>query len=282
MTGESMNWTDLLDKVSVLSQRAGDYLSAERQRIGMDRIEVKGQGDFVSDADRGAEEILREGLLQILPGSVVMGEEGSPHERGGEWRWIVDPLDGTANYLAGFPIWAVSVALEDRREHPDGFGPRALGVVHLPMMGITWEAVRGAGAFRNGSRIEVRDNLPVQSMLLATGFPFRTRDQLSGYLELFTRLYRQVGDVRRAGAAAADLCWVAEGTYAGFFEMDLKPWDIAAGGLIIEEAGGVISDWWGGDSLGTGWVVCGCREAYDLQKRTIEELDFSQPDRRWS
>ncbi|MFH0884002.1 MAG: inositol monophosphatase family protein [bacterium] len=276
-----MNTSELLGNVRELSVRAGDFLSKERESIKAEQIEVKGQGDFVSRADRGAEEMLREGLLKLLPGSVFMGEEGSPEARGGEWRWIVDPLDGTANYLAGFPIWGVSVALEDRRKDPVGFGPRILGIVHLPVMGITWSAVRGEGAFRNDRKVHVQQSPQAPRMLLATGFPFRNRDNLDHYLELFKSLYRQVGDVRRAGSAASDICWVGDGTYSGFFEMNLNPWDIAAGGLIIEEAGGVITDWWGNDCLETGWVICGCREAYELQKRSIEELDFSPPDRRW-
>lgn len=276
-----MDPSKLFPDVLELARRAGEYLRQEREKISASQIEVKGQGDFVSRADRTSEEMLREGLLNLLPNSVFMGEEGSPEERGGEWRWIVDPLDGTANYLAGFPVWAVSIALEDRRENPEGFGPRAIGIVHQPLLGNTWTAVRGEGAKRNGKAIHVQQNPPMKSMLLATGFPFRNRENLDGYLNVFVNLFRQIGDIRRAGSAASDLCWAADGTYSGYFETNLNPWDAAAGALIIEEAGGVVTDWWGQDVLDTGWVISGCKEAFELQKRVVEELDFSQPDRRW-
>lgn len=277
-----MNPSSLIEPVLQLTREVGDSLLQQRRSISRDQIEVKGQGDFVSRADRSAEEMLRAGLTGMLGESVVMGEEGSPEERGGQWRWIVDPLDGTANYLMGFPIWAVSVALEDRRDDPDGFGPRQLGVVHLPAVGITWHAVRGGGAFRNGEPIRVQQEAEISRISLATGFPFRVREKhLDHYLELFTRLYVQIGDMRRAGAAAGDLGWVAEGTFGGYFEMDLKPWDLAAGCLIIEEAGGIATDWWGDDPLGTGWIACGSPRGYELIRREIDALDFTPPVHRF-
>lgn len=277
-----MDLGSLVEPLLALVTRVGDGLLEERRSIQHGDIEVKGQGDFVSRADRNAEEMLVEGLTSMLPGSVVMGEEGSPEARGGEWRWIVDPLDGTANYLMGFPVWAVSVALEDRRENPQGFGPRKLGVVHLPAIGKTWHASHGGGAFLNGAPIRVQTIRELNRISLATGFPFRVREtHLDSFLELFKKLYLQIGDMRRAGSAAADLCWSADGTFGGYFELDLKPWDLAAGCLIIQEAGGVATDWWGNDPLETGWIVCGSPDAYDLMRREIDSLGFQPPERRF-
>jgi myo-inositol-1(or 4)-monophosphatase len=277
-----MDIQKVMERVRALTEEVGRYLYEERARIRLGDIEVKGHGDFVSRADRNAERKLREGLESILPDSIVMGEEESPTARGGKWRWIVDPLDGTANYLMGLPVWAVSIALEDRRENPEGFGPRQLGIVHMPPMNLTWHAVRNGGAFRNGRPVQVQKNLPVERTALATGFPFRNRENLDEYLDLFSRLYRKVGDMRRIGTAAADLAWVADGTFGGYFEMDLKPWDLAAGCLIIDEAGGVATDWWGQDPLSTGWIVCGSEEVYRMQRNAIDGLGFEPPEHRWS
>lgn len=276
-----MDTLKLLTETRRLTREAGTLLRAERELIESRHIEVKGQGDLVSRADRMAEDLLREGLTKLLPGSVVMGEETSPHERGGEWRWIVDPLDGTANYLHGIPVYAVSVALEDRRLDPKAFGPRILGIVHDPVTDTTWDAIRGDGAKKNGRPIHVREKLPLDRSLIATGFPFRVRDQVDEYVEIFKRLYPKIGDMRRIGTAAEDLAWVADGTFDGFYEMDLKPWDLAAGALIIEESGGIITDWWGNDVLETGWVVCGNAHTFPVILEAIREVGFEPPATRW-
>jgi len=275
-----MDWETLLEGVREIALRAGDYLKSERVSISRDQIEIKGQGDFVSRADRNAEELLRKGLTELIPGSVVMAEEGSPEARGGEWRWIVDPLDGTANYLAGLPIWCVSIALEDRRENPERFGPRVLGVVHAPLLETTWTAIRGGGTFRNGKRVFVREPEETSRALLATAFPFKERKRLSSFLDLFSKIYMQIGDVRRAGSAAIDLAWTSDGTFNGYFEAGLNPWDAAAGVLLVEEAGGTVTDWWGSDPLETGWVISGAPGIYRLVREAAQELEISPPERR--
>ena len=276
-----MNLKQLSMDVSVLAREVGHWLREERSRISDDQIEVKGQGDFVSHADRHAEDLLTKGLTSLLPDSIVMAEEFAPEARGGRYRWIVDPLDGTANYLAGLPAYAVSIALEDREDNPEGFGPRLLGVVYVAGLDVMYEAYKGGGARRDGQTIRVHANRELNRSIIATAFPFRERHMIGGYLELFRKLYPRIADFRRIGAAAADLCWVADGTFDGYFEMDLKPWDLAAGGLIIEEAGGIVKDWWGKDVLGSGWVVCGTPRAYEALFDTIQETGFTPPEFMW-
>ncbi|MCB2213514.1 inositol monophosphatase [bacterium] len=268
----------LTARVIELVREVGEYVRGERERVQASEIEIKGQGDYVSRVDRESEDRLRTGLTAMLPGSTFMGEEDSPDARGGDWRWIVDPIDGTANYLAGLPTWSISVALEDRRENPDFFGPLTLGVVAEPALNVIYDAWRGGGARKNGDPIHVSADRPLEHGIVATAFPFRRRQKLEDYLKLFTEIYPLVSDFRRIGSAAADLCWVADGTFDGYFEMGLKPWDVAAGALIIEEAGGKISDWWGKPVCETGWTVTGNAHAYDTLRAIIDKHNFTRPE----
>jgi myo-inositol-1(or 4)-monophosphatase len=272
-----MNLQVLTFDVMTLARRVGAFLKEERKGITFRDISVKGQGDFASRADIGAERILVEGLTAILPGSVVMAEEENQTTVEADWRWIVDPLDGTSNYLQGFPFYAISIALEDRRMHPEGFGQRVIGVVYLPEMDLMYDAFAGGGARKNNEIIRVSSTRDIDRAIVATAFPFRLRDSLDDYYKIFKTLFAQISDFRRIGSAAADLAWVADGTLDGYFEMDLKPWDLAAGALLIEEAGGIITDWWDSDPIETGWVVCGNRMTYEAQKKVIDESGLERP-----
>lgn len=276
-----MNLEVITSNVIVLAKQAGAYLLSELNLIQDEHIEIKGQGDFVSRADRNAEKMLVEGLKRLVPGSVVMAEEGTSEAEEGDWRWIVDPLDGTANYLQGLPLYAVSIALEDRRSHPDGWGQRVVGVVYLPGINVVYHSFAGGGAWKNGKMIRVRNRRDLKRAMLATAFPFRNRENIDNYLNLFTNLYPKISDFRRIGSAAADMSWVSDGTFDGYFEMDLKPWDLAAGALILEEAGGIVTDWWGNDVLDTCWVVCGNRLSYEAQMKEIQKLNFEPPETKW-
>jgi len=202
-------------------------------------VREKAPGDWVSEADLASEAAVRD-LLTRDTGIPVHGEE-----TGGERadiEWLVDPLDGTANFVHGFDAVGVSVGLV---EH----GTPVVGVVHAPllpaasgMLGRTWSAAREGGAFRDGERIRVSGRAPEQA-IVATGFPFRRKHLLPQYLAAFNVAIRAFEDLRRVGAASLDLCWVAEGVFDGFFELRLGPWDVAAAALIVREAGGVVSDW---------------------------------------
>ncbi len=264
-----MNLELLTQNVIRIAEKAGKYLLQERGSVTVEEIGVKGQGDFVSRIDHSSEELIRTELLRLLPESVVMAEEDSPDACGDRWRWIVDPLDGTLNYLQGLPIYAVSIALEDRTSTLKSWGEISLGVIHLPSLGLTYDAWRNGGARKNGNAITVRKNNDLKRVVTATGFPFRNRDILDKYLRVFGEIFLKTANIRRIGSAAADLAWVAEGVFDGFWETNLHPWDVAAGEILIEEAGGLITDFWGQPVLETCWVVCGNKLAYQALREVI-------------
>jgi myo-inositol-1(or 4)-monophosphatase len=188
------------------------------------------QTDMVSEADREAEAAIGEILRAERPDDGLVGEEGADESSASGRRWVVDPLDGTTNYLYGFPAWAVSVALED------GEGGLA-GVVHDPAAGETFRAERDGGAQLNGRPIRVRDHDRLETALIATGFGYDP-DVRAGQADLLRRVLPRVRDIRRAGAAALDLCFVAAGRLDGYYERGINHWDYAAGALIVREAGG--------------------------------------------
>ena len=186
--------------------------------------------DMVSDADRDAEELIEGALLGERPDDGLIAEEGASSQARSGRRWVVDPLDGTTNYLYGLPAWAVSIALEDA----DG---AAVGVVHQPLTGETFTAVRDGGARLNGEEIEVSGGDRLSSALVATGFAYDS-EYRSVQAELLTKVLPRVRDIRRPGAAALDLCHVAAGRVDAYYERGLQAWDWAAGSLIVSEAGG--------------------------------------------
>jgi myo-inositol-1(or 4)-monophosphatase len=219
---------------------------------GSARAETKAAGDYVTEVDRASERAIADALGRATPGVPVVGEEsgGVP---GARW-WVVAPLDGTTNFLHRFPAVAVSVALV---EH----GRPVAGAVHAPFLGETYRAARGSGAsvVRGDGSVEplaVSDR-PVRRAVVGTGFPFRRKDLLPRYLATMSRALEEFEDLRRPGAAALDLAWVAAGVFDGFFELALKAWDVAAGGLLIEEAGGVVTDWGGGPDYLAGDILAG-------------------------
>jgi myo-inositol-1(or 4)-monophosphatase len=183
-------------------------------------------------------------LAAAFPEIPFFGEEG-----GGDRAalgWLCDPLDGTANFLHGFPAVGVSVALV--RD-----GVPIVGVVHAPLLGDTYVATEGGGTFRDGARLAVGRREPARA-IVATGFPFRLKDRVEGYLGAFRNAFLAFEDLRRAGAACLDLAWTAAGVFDGYFELGLGPWDVAAGALLVREAGGVVTDWRGDDRA---WLASG-------------------------
>lgn len=216
------------------------------------QVSLKGPSDFVSSADRHAEDILYKELNKARPTfGFVMEERGKVTGSDPSQTWVVDPLDGTTNFLQGLPVWAVSVACRRGSEI-------LAGVVLDPQGGNVFAAARGGGAFWNGRRMRVSDRPTLSGAFLATGYPFRAKAALDLYLGLFRRVFTEARAIRRCGAAALDLAYVAAGVYDGFFEFRLSPWDIAAGSLLIEQAGGVLSDLDGGDRyLASGNVLAG-------------------------
>ncbi|MBD3166270.1 inositol monophosphatase [bacterium] len=275
-------WLDSITReVETIALKAGQYLRDERTRIGEEEIDEKGQGDLVSRADMTSEQMLTEALHKLIPDSTILAEEehASLDAGGKEWRWIVDPLDGTLNYLQGLPVYAVSIALEHRENSTGEWGELLAGVVYLPELQVLYSARRGAGAFRDGKPIRVREPKRLGRAVLATGFPFRNRERMEPFMALFSDVFLNVANVRRIGSAAADLCWVADGTFHGFWELGLSPWDIAAGVVLIEEAGGTITDFWGNPVLHTSYPLTATGEVYEFLAGTIRKHFPDPPER---
>ena len=225
------------------ARRGAEVLLRYWEQLGKGDADVKARNDWVSAADRESEAAIVAFLRESRPGDAFLGEEGghmdatqAPSGR----TWIIDPLDGTSNYLQHFPIWSVSIALRQR-------GAMTVGVVYEPLRDLFFTAERGAGAFRNGERMRVSDQEAVEGSFLATGFPFRAQEYVKTYVAIFEDVIRVAKGVRRAGSAALDLAYTAAGVFDGFFEMHLAAWDVAAGSLLITEAGGTISDFSGGE-----------------------------------
>jgi myo-inositol-1(or 4)-monophosphatase len=206
-------------------------------------VREKAPGDWVSEVDINSEAAIRE-VLTLQTGLPVFGEEAGGERA--EIGWLVDPLDGTANFLHGFDAVGVSVGLVHG-------GVPVVGVVHAPLLDRTYSAVLGGGATRDGRPIHTSER-DVEQAICATGFPFRDHDILPEYLRVFNAAIARFEDLRRVGGASLDLCWTAEGVFDGFFELHLGPWDVAAGALIVREAGGVVTDWEGDDRA---WLTSG-------------------------
>jgi len=228
---------------------AGRFIAEQFARREPIAVEKKGLHDFVTAVDREAEARVLDHLLSRFPDHVVMAEEGSPEAAAADHRWIVDPLDGTTNFIHGVPVFAVSIALEDR----EGL---VAGVIHDPIRHETFHAHRGGGAHLNDEPIRCTRPAGPHEALVATGFPFRELTRVDRYLQAFEAFIRSTAGLRRAGSASIDLAYTACGRYDGFWEIGLSRWDIAAGALIVSEAGGKVTDVVGGQTqLDTGDIV---------------------------
>lgn len=237
------------------ARKAGSLILRHMDRLDGLTVSLKGRNDYVSEVDRQAEEEIVAILRRAYPQHGILAEEGGS-QAGDEYKWIIDPLDGTTNYLHGFPQFAISIALE-RRGHMEQ------GVVYDPLREELFTASRGVGAFLNDRRVRVSTIKTLEGSLLGTGFPFRHQQHLDAYLETFRALHGDPAGIRRAGSAALDLAYVAAGRLDGFWEIGLKIWDTAAGSLLVQEAGGMVGDFGGGDDfLHTGNVVAGNPRVY--------------------
>jgi myo-inositol-1(or 4)-monophosphatase len=202
--------------------------------------------DLVTEVDRACEAHIVAALRRERAGDDILAEEGGAHaDAGAAWRWVIDPLDGTVNFAHGYPCFSVSIGVEHR-------GVRTVGVVYEPLRDELFEAVRGGGARRNGRRIAVSREARFGRALLATGFAYDVHDAARDNLASFGRVVKSAGGVRRDGSAAIDLCYVACGRFEGYWELNLHPWDVAAGILIVEEAGGRATDLRGGPVAASG------------------------------
>ena len=242
----------LLNVMTNAALKAGRALSRDFGEVQNLQVSVKGPADFVSSADRNAEKIIRIELEKARPGfSFLMEESGAIEGRDAAHRWIVDPLDGTTNFLHGIPMFAVSIALE--RE-----GQIVAGVVYNPAMDELYTAERGGGAYMNDRRLRVAARKDMADCIVSTGIPHLGRRGHSAFLEQQRRIMLQVAGVRRMGAAALDLAYVAAGRFDGFWESGLSAWDVAAGIILVREAGGYVTDLAnGGTMLESGEIAAG-------------------------
>lgn len=227
---------DILRYVMEVSMKTGAYIKLSQQQIHASEIEQKGPQDFVTKIDKKAEEVLVEALRIILPDSGFTTEEKMVSQDSREYMWIIDPIDGTSNFIHGIPIYSISIALQHHHE-------TVLGVVYDPVHEECFYAIKGQGAFLNGKPIQVSNKSTFEQAMLATGFPYAKYEKMDAYLACMKAFLTECRTIRRMGSAALDLCYVACGRYEGFFEYGLSIWDIAAGALIVKEAGGVISNY---------------------------------------
>ncbi|AQS88908.1 inositol-1-monophosphatase [Neoasaia chiangmaiensis NBRC 101099] len=225
------------------AQKAARRLLRDFAEVEQLQVSIKGPGDFVSQADLRAETTIREELARARPGyAFLMEESGASGGDNWTWRWIVDPLDGTSNFLHGIPQWAISIGLQ--RKLSDGLTEMAAALVYNPVNNEMFWAEKGVGAFLNERRLRVSARREMSEALFATGIPFAKvpAQRRLPFARTLGALMPQVAGIRRFGAAALDLAWVAAGRYEGFWEIGLKPWDCAAGLLLVREAGGYATD----------------------------------------
>jgi myo-inositol-1(or 4)-monophosphatase len=233
------------------ARRAGNVINRGARDLDLLTVTSKGPKDFVSEVDREAERQIVETLLGAYPDHAILAEEGTAKDANAEAEnvWIIDPLDGTTNFLHGFPQYCVSIALAHK-------GQVTQAVIYDPCRNDLFTATRGRGAFLNDHRIRVSRRTHLRDCLIGTGFPFRDGTYLDTYLRMMKSMIEQTAGLRRPGAAALDLAYVAAGFYDGFWEVGLNPWDVAAGSLLVQESGGLIGDLAGeGNFLHGGQVI---------------------------
>lgn len=254
----SQNLHPMLNIAVKAARAAGAIIN--RASLDLDLLQVgsKGPNDFVTEVDRAAEQAIIETLLTAYPGHGILAEEtGREHgARDSEFVWIIDPLDGTTNFIHGLPMYCVSIALAHR-------GQVQQAVVYDPTRNDLFHATRGRGAYMNDRRLRVSRRTRLSDALIGTGFPYRRGDNVKRYMQMFEQVMGACAGVRRPGAAALDLCYVAAGWYDAFFETGLQPWDVAAGSLIVTEAGGLVGNFTGeADYLYQREVIAGTPRIY--------------------
>ncbi|NNM82814.1 MAG: inositol monophosphatase [Burkholderiales bacterium] len=240
----------MLNTAVKAARRAGSIINRASQNIDLLKVEHKSYNDFVSEVDKAAESAILEILLDAYPDHAVMAEESGAKGES-EYEWIIDPLDGTTNCLHGVPQYAVSIALAHK-------GVVTQAVVYDPVHNDLYTATRGSGAFLNDRRIRVSKRTRLEEALIGTGFPYRDFSHLEPYIAIFRELVQKTSGLRRPGSASLDLASVAAGRFDGFWEFGLSPWDIAAGTLLVTEAGGLVGDLEGETGyLSSGNIVAG-------------------------
>ncbi len=245
------------------ARSAGNILLRYFEHTDTLTIKEKSKNEFVSEVDRAAEEAIIEVLRKAYPDHSILGEESGSH-KGNEFQWVIDPLDGTTNYLHGQPQFSVSIALKYR-------GQLEHGIIYDPLREEMFSATKGSGAFINDRRIRVTQRKGLEGALIGTGFPYRDHSQLDAYLGMFKDMIKDTSGIRRPGSAALDFAYVAAGRLDGFWELGLSEWDFAAGALLVKEAGGTVTDISGGTRfLESGNVIAGGLKTHAAMLKLIQ------------
>lgn len=258
----------MLNTAIKAARKAGAIINRASLDLDLIRVSAKGRSDFVTEVDRAAEAAIIETLRNAYPDHGILAEESGASHPGEprDYTWIIDPLDGTTNFIHGFPQYAVSIGLQHR-------GQITQAVVYDPNRNELFTATRGRGAFLNDRRIRVSKRTHLRECLIGTGFPFRELAHLDEYVRMFKRVTEETAGIRRPGAAALDLAYVAAGRFDGFWEFGLSPWDMAAGSLLIIEAGGMIADFDGEqDYLKKGLVVAATPKVFPQLLKLVQEV----------
>jgi len=245
------------------ARRAGSIINRATQNLDLLTVQRKGEHDYVSEVDKMAEQAIVETLLEAYPDHAILAEEGGAQGES-EYVWIIDPLDGTTNFLHGLPQYAVSIGLQHK-------GVLSQAVIFDPTRNELYTATRGRGAYLNDRRLRVSKQTRLEDALIGTGFPYHDYSYMEAYMKMFQELMPKTAGLRRPGAASLDLAYVAAGRYDGFWEAGLKQWDMAAGVLLIQESGGLVTDFDGGENyMATGNVIGGNPKIFSQLLQVIQ------------
>ena len=236
-----MELKQLTEKVCSISKEAGAFIQQESAKLSSGDIETKSKNSLVTYVDKTTEKIVVDFLSELIPESGFIAEEGTSNKKGEKYNWVIDPLDGTTNFIHSIPTYCVSIALLKNNE-------LALGVIYEPNQDEMFYAWKNGGAYLNGKSISVSSTTKISNALLATGFPYYDYERIDGYMNMLKWLMHNSRGVRRIGSAAIDLAYVACGRFDAFYEYSLNPWDVAAGAIIVDEAGGSVKDFEGGEN----------------------------------
>jgi myo-inositol-1(or 4)-monophosphatase len=264
-----MNLENIANRVVQLCLKNGTYIRQQLELLKANDIELKDEHNFVTYVDRKSEEMLVEELSLLLPGSGFIAEENQYGPAKSDLKWVIDPLDGTTNFIHGVPIFSISIALME--------GNRVIiGVVHEINRKESFYSWEGSKAYLNGKEIRVSAAASLQDSLLVTGFPYSRDHILDQYVDLFKGFIKRTQDIRRLGSAAADLAYVASGRFEGFYEIGLSPWDVAAGAFLVRQAGGHVTDFQGGDDYIFGKSLVSSNNLVHSEMLEVIEKYFTQ------
>jgi len=264
-----MNLELITKQVANLTRAIGNYIKTECHKLESADIESKGFNDFVTHVDKTAEQRLASELKKILPEAGIIAEENPNYERKGQYNWIIDPLDGTTNFIHGVPLYSISIALAQNEKVISG----VVFEVNLHECFYAWDQ---GGAYLNGHSISVSTRKKISDGLIATGFPYSDFSRMEQYMAAFDELMRNTHGIRRLGSAAVDLAYVAAGRYDAFWEYGLSPWDVAGGAILVKEAGGIVSDFSGNDNYIFGKEMIATNQLLSEEFSSLIRSKFSQ------